>query len=247
MGLFRPEAHVKGLDGLSFIAFICNKNPARMSEFGSVCFMPQIYKVFIGQCCLHLHHNHAADVPVFNGALHMPEIDSFPASISKADLHFHCNEGPDAFFRMHFPDCKVHEAAGGLVFDNVRRLLVMIRHGIPDFPKGHLDPGESFAEGALREVSEETGIKNLIILDEAPETWHAYRQDGLWHLKRTQWFLMSACDGQLLLPQTEEGITELIWAGQEQIETYLNRTYRSLKEVLSPVILAHLASATRDT
>lgn len=123
----------------------------------------------------------------------------------------------------------------------------MIRHGIPDFPKGHLDRGESFAEGALREVSEETGIKNLIILDEAPETWHAYKQDKGWHLKRTQWFLMSAEDGQPLLPQTEEGITELIWAGPEQIETYLNRTYRSLKEVLTPVILTHLASATLGT
>lgn len=218
-----------------------------MSELGSVCFMPQIYKVFIGQCCLQLHHHHATDFPVFNRVLHLPEIERFPASNSRDDLHLHCEEGPVAFFRMHFPDCKIHEAAGGLVFDTARKLLVMFRHGIPDFPKGHLDPGESFAEGALREVSEETGIKNLTILDEAPETWHAYRQDGLWHLKRTQWFLMSAGDGQALLPQTEEGITELIWARPEEIEIYLNRTYRSLKEMLTPVILSHLASATPGT
>lgn len=47
-------------------------------------------------------------------------------------------------------------------------LLKNARHGTWGFPKGHLEPGESLQEAALREVEEETGIR-LTQEDLAPD------------------------------------------------------------------------------
>ena len=52
------------------------------------------------------------------------------------------------------------EAAGGVVVGDDGRVLLVHRPRYDDWtlPKGKLDPGESFAEAALREVLEETGL-----------------------------------------------------------------------------------------
>lgn len=71
---------------------------------------------------------------------------------------------------MHSPDPKASEstirAAGGLVWRPGPRgpeliLIRRFRHGIDEWslPKGKLDAGESYAEAALREVEEETGVR----------------------------------------------------------------------------------------
>jgi 8-oxo-dGTP diphosphatase len=52
------------------------------------------------------------------------------------------------------------EAAGGVVERDGRVLLVhRPRYDDWTFPKGKLDPGESFEDAALREVEEETGVR----------------------------------------------------------------------------------------
>jgi 8-oxo-dGTP pyrophosphatase MutT (NUDIX family) len=52
------------------------------------------------------------------------------------------------------------EAAGGVVVRDGEVLLVhRPRYDDWTFPKGKLDPGESFENAALREVEEETGVR----------------------------------------------------------------------------------------
>ncbi|MEX2536016.1 MAG: NUDIX domain-containing protein [Trueperaceae bacterium] len=53
----------------------------------------------------------------------------------------------------------VTEGAGGVVVNNEEKIL-LIRHynGTWVFPKGHIDPGETPLEAALREVAEEAGV-----------------------------------------------------------------------------------------
>ncbi|HMM10636.1 MAG TPA: NUDIX domain-containing protein [Bacteroidales bacterium] len=157
-------------------------------------------------------------------------------------MYLKWHEDPAAFFRYYVAGCRMLEAAGGLVFDDRQRMLVMIRHGIPDFPKGHLDKDETCETAALREVTEETGLTALHIVAQAPETWHAYRQNDRWCLKRTQWFIMKVKGNQLLRPQIEEGITELFWTEHSDLETYLKNTYRSLCDTLGPTIMAYALS-----
>jgi 8-oxo-dGTP diphosphatase len=57
------------------------------------------------------------------------------------------------------------EAAGGVVLDEDGRVVLVHRPRYDDWtlPKGKLDPGESFEEGALREVEEETGLRCRLV------------------------------------------------------------------------------------
>ncbi|MBQ6772008.1 MAG: NUDIX domain-containing protein [Bacteroidales bacterium] len=122
-------------------------------------------------------------------------------------------------------------AAGGIVI-NDGKFVSIVRHGIPDLPKGHLEQGETPKAAAIREVEEETGIGNLQIVKELPSTWHCYLEHEEWKLKHTYWYLMSTSGRILPNPQTEEGISEIRLIGNEDIETFLKNTFRSLGEIL---------------
>jgi 8-oxo-dGTP diphosphatase len=67
------------------------------------------------------------------------------------------------------------QAAGGVVARDGRLVLVH-RPKYDDWtlPKGKLDPGESFEDGALREVEEETGLRCRLVR-ELPQTEYSVR------------------------------------------------------------------------
>ena len=58
-------------------------------------------------------------------------------------------------------------AAGGVVVRDDGRVAVIHRPRYDDWslPKGKLDPGESFEDGAVREVWEETGVRGRIVAE----------------------------------------------------------------------------------
>ena len=122
-------------------------------------------------------------------------------------------------------------AAGGIVVKD-GKILSIVRKGIPDLPKGHIEKGETPEVAALREVEEETGISKLRIFKELPSTWHCYLEHDEWMLKRTYWYLMESEETFQPKPQTEEGITEIKPIGNEEIEDFLKNTYRSISEIL---------------
>ena len=123
-------------------------------------------------------------------------------------------------------------AAGGIVVKD-GKIVSIVRHGIPDLPKGHIEKGEMPEQAALREVEEETGIDNLQIVKELPSTWHCYIEHEIWTLKRTYWYLMGTTETIQPKPQTEEGITEIKLVGNEEVETFLKNTFRSISEILA--------------
>lgn len=128
---------------------------------------------------------------------------------------------------------KLIEAAGGLVLNPAGEILFIYRRGFWDLPKGKIDKGESPSEAAIREVCEETGIKQLDLGAELKITYHTYREkDGRRILKRTYWYRMET-EEVALHPQVEEDIEEAVWmslpaffSGEEK------RVYRSILEVL---------------
>lgn len=127
---------------------------------------------------------------------------------------------------------KMAPAAGGIVEKDGQFVSIM-RKGIPDLPKGHIEIGETPEQAALREVEEETGIGKLQIVKELPSTWHCYFENDEWKLKRTYWYLMQTEDTIQPKPQTEEGITEIKLIGNEELETFLRETFRSISEILA--------------
>ena len=122
-------------------------------------------------------------------------------------------------------------AAGGVVVVD-GKFVSIVRKGIPDLPKGHIEQGETPEVAALREVEEETGIGNLKIVKELPSTWHCYLEHDEWTLKHTYWYLMESEETIRPKPQTEEGITEIKLIGNEEIEDFLKNTFRSISEIL---------------
>jgi len=125
------------------------------------------------------------------------------------------------------------EAAGGIVRNNKAEYLFIRRLGVWDLPKGKLHKNEIATEGALREVEEETGLKNLVINKELPSTFHIYEdRDGKAILKETYWFEMMCHNSQILVPQLEEDITEVKWFSASEINIPVLNTYTSLRHLL---------------
>lgn len=105
---------------------------------------------------------------------------------------------------------KYIEAAGGVVQNEKGETLLIFRRAHWDLPKGKIDKGETPTQAAIREVKEETGLRNLELGDALPDTWHTYVQNGKRILKRTYWFKMTTSD-QVLHPQQDEDIELAVW------------------------------------
>lgn len=130
---------------------------------------------------------------------------------------------------------KVVEAAGGIVKNREDKILFIHRLGKWDMPKGKIEKGESLEQAALREVEEETSLKELVLGDFINSTFHIYTErNGTKVLKTVYWFRMDYLGTADPQPQTEEGITEATWKDEKQIrEEVLPSTFRNIALILS--------------
>ena len=127
------------------------------------------------------------------------------------------------------------QAAGGLVQVNGEQFLLIYRRGKWDLPKGKLDEGEDLKTCAVREVEEETGIKNVNLQDLLSITYHTYYENGLFILKETHWFLMSVDQVQPFIPQINEDIEKCEWVKTDGLAPYMENTHPSGKSSLQVV------------
>tara|TARA_B100001250_G_scaffold219224_1_gene188103 strand:- start:1430 stop:2068 length:639 start_codon:yes stop_codon:yes gene_type:complete len=118
-------------------------------------------------------------------------------------------------------------AAGGLVQNKKKELLIIYKNSMWDLPKGKVENKESFKETAIREVTEETNVSELSIISKSHfSTYHIYLElspQSHYCLKETKWFLMKTESDCVLMPQFDEGIFEVKWVtGNEftQLSTY---------------------------
>jgi mutator protein MutT len=127
------------------------------------------------------------------------------------------------------------QAGGGLVINEKNEILFIYRRQKWDLPKGKLDIGEKIEECAIREVMEETGIKNLTIGNLLVITTHTYEEKGVSVQKETHWFLMNATtlENPIFTPQLEEDIEKIEWVPFDKIEEYLANSYNTIRLVLS--------------
>ncbi|WP_439127734.1 NUDIX hydrolase [Polaribacter sp.] len=124
----------------------------------------------------------------------------------------------------------VVSAAGGLVLNDKKEVLFIFRNGVWDLPKGRIEKGETNEKAAVREVEEECGIANLSLVKPIITTYHTYYQDGL-KLKETFWFLMTSDFNGTLIPQLEEGITEVVFKDETAIQKAFKNTYENIQLV----------------
>ena len=125
-------------------------------------------------------------------------------------------------------------AAGGLVTNPQGQILWIFRRGFWDLPKGKLDDGETIQTCAVREVGEETGIKNIRLHELLKFTNHTYFDTHLNQevVKRTYWFHMTIPTEQKGIPQATEDIEKIEWHSLATAKHCLEQTYPSIIEVI---------------
>jgi 8-oxo-dGTP pyrophosphatase MutT (NUDIX family) len=181
-----------------------------------------------------------------NEILHHPDavfVDEVSPRAIKAMLHeikkeeFHAgviwNGDLDKLKETFFKNFKIIEAAGGIVQNEKKEILFIYRLGKWDLPKGKIEKGEKEEDCALREVTEETSVKNLHLKKKVGETYHVYDEFGKHFLKISHWYHMTCSSKQQLVPQTEEHITEIKWVKTLDIKEPVKNTYPSIKDILA--------------
>jgi len=129
---------------------------------------------------------------------------------------------------------RIIEAAGGLVNNPEGDILFIKRLGKWDLPKGKMEKGESREESAVREIEEETGLKDVELVQFINTTYHIYvERNGEKILKCTHWFEMNFNGEDTSKPQIEEGITEVAWKNTSQIEEEVfPSTFKNIKLIV---------------
>jgi 8-oxo-dGTP diphosphatase len=108
----------------------------------------------------------------------------------------------------------VVRAAGGLVVRNDSVLLVhRPKYDDWSFPKGKLEAGESWEEGAVREVEEETGLRCA-----AGELVGSTRYLVLQGPKKVRYFRMT-CDGEA---RAQNEVDEVRWVSLSDARALLS-------------------------
>ena len=123
-------------------------------------------------------------------------------------------------------------AAGGLVQNEKKEILMIFRRGKWDLPKGKLDKGEKLEDCAVREVEEETGLQKVKLNAPLTITYHTYHEGARFVLKESHWYTMKVGGDQKLVPQTEEDIQEIKWVTIREAEKLFPECFPSVIDVI---------------
>lgn len=108
------------------------------------------------------------------------------------------------------------ETAGGVVFRRTKRgveiLMIQDAKGRWTIPKGHVEKGEKLEETALREIEEETGLKDLKIIERLGKIDFRYRKQDKLILMTTHIYMIHAFkNSDDYKPEESEGIKDVEW------------------------------------
>jgi 8-oxo-dGTP diphosphatase len=140
----------------------------------------------------------------------------------------------------------VRRAAGAVVYrvhnNTPEILLILDQYHRWTLPKGHLDPGETEEQAAVREVFEETSVRGELgaLIERISYTvFNRGNPQG----KEVTFFLMNA-DSEQLVPQSEEGISAAEWIdpnaalekiGYPQVRSVVEQAIPMINEVLNGI------------
>ncbi len=123
-------------------------------------------------------------------------------------------------------------SAGGIVFfrENKRILYLLLHYqgGYFDFPKGHIEKGETPYEAAAREITEETGVLKLEpVFGFKKELNYFFKWRGALRFKKVIFYLFEAKSKNVRVSREHIGFKILPYK-----EAYDTLTYKNSKEIL---------------
>jgi ADP-ribose pyrophosphatase YjhB (NUDIX family) len=178
-----------------------------------------------------VHHDDA----IFIDELNAHTVRTMIHEMEVADIHAGVFYHPDLqqLLKSFFKRFTLIKAAGGIVLNEKKEVLMIFRKGSWDLPKGKLDGNEKLEDCALREVKEETGLKELSLTATSAVTYHTYHEGSRHILKESHWFRMKAPGEQSLKAQEEEQITDIRWVKKTELAGYFPRTYPLIADLLA--------------
>ena len=128
-------------------------------------------------------------------------------------------------------------SAGGIVIregtngpDGTKGTKVLVtqhsKHHGWDFPKGHIEQGESSEQAAIREVKEETGVKAKII-EKIGQTEYFYFDSGERVFKTVVFFIMKFLEQGVATTGFE--VESIVWLPVDEVGNKL--TFKDTKEL----------------
>jgi 8-oxo-dGTP pyrophosphatase MutT (NUDIX family) len=178
----------------------------------------------------YIHHDDAIFIDELNTHTIKTMIREMELPQIHAGVFYHKNL--DELKKAFFKKFTFIQAAGGLVQNEKKDILLIFRKGKWDLPKGKLDKGESLEDCAVREVEEETGLRNVKLIAPLTVTYHTYHEGARFILKESHWYTMKVHGEQKLVPQKEEQISEIKWVRQDELPEYMNASFPSVADVL---------------
>jgi 8-oxo-dGTP pyrophosphatase MutT (NUDIX family) len=179
----------------------------------------------------YLHHEDTVFIDDFN--FHTVKAMIHEMEMNKIHAGVFLHNDVDAVLKAFKKKLKLIIAAGGLVYTGEHEILLILRNGKWDLPKGKLDEKESLESCAVREIEEETGLVKVSIEKPLTITYHTYHQDGKHILKESHWFLMNSVKQTSFIPQVEEGIEKCEWVPIENLAPYMENTHASILDVVN--------------
>lgn len=165
------------------------------------------------------------------GSVNLPRIIR---KLNRTDLEgvFLVHKNEDKLLKKFLNKLPNVVAGGGKVFNDKKEILFIYRNSKWDLPKGKIEKGESIEETAIREVEEETKVKNLKITKPLPTTYHIFKRNGRYKIKITYWFEMTTDYDGKLKPQIKEGITKVKWKGKKKTKEALENSYANIRLIV---------------
>ncbi|TWR31135.1 NUDIX domain-containing protein [Mucilaginibacter pallidiroseus] len=197
--------------------------------------MAQKYRIYINEKVVFITSDYPADTKkeqiIEDEGFDLKLIYYWTAK-QKADCFYVVTTDPKALLKQIRKSVTVIDAAGGLVKNTDSKYLFIFRNGKWDLPKGKIEKKEKNKVAAVREVEEECGIKVNKLEEKLCKTYHTYVYKGEVVLKRSHWYSMRYKGKAKLVPQLEEGITDVRWFGKEEIPALVTNTFPSIIDVL---------------
>ncbi len=128
-------------------------------------------------------------------------------------------------------------SAGGVVVDSGRVVVIVPTrraasgHKVLALPKGHVDPGETPAQAAQREVREEAGV-DAALVDQLGEVRYWYQRDGRRIPKLVTFFLFDYVSGDV--GDHDHEVEEARWMPLDQAAREL--TYKGEREMVERAV-----------
>ena len=168
-------------------------------ESGAAQFSARILELLEGETPIFGVVQKMADTPLTNAIRNHPNVRVIEISAENRE-----EKAREVLALVSGELDRTTDSGGAIVFRE--DTVLMIRVGSHwSFPKGHLEPGETASQAAMRETREETGI-DAEILAECPLAVPSAKERD----RRTVWFFPARYVGGKLSPQIEE-VSEAAW------------------------------------